>query len=88
MPFNKYKIKLVDDNGKSVGYQCELCGKKIYCDIPRNMQTASSAMTNHIKSKHPKEYEEYMGHPPIWRYKNWKTGLDGKYMRKTEEDLL
>lgn len=58
MPFHIYKIKI------DGGYKCALCGKEVLCDFE---PTASSAMTNHIKSKHPKEYEEATGHPPIWR---------------------
>lgn len=69
MPFDKYKIKLVDEDGCFLGYECELCGKQITVVNPRHAFTASSAMTNHIKSKHPKEYEEHFGHPPIWRHK-------------------
>jgi len=52
---------------------------------PRHAQTASSALTNHIKSRHPKEYEAKMGHPPIWRYKDWVCGLDGKWRKKPQE---
>lgn len=81
MPFDKFKIKIVDEDGRSLGYRCELCGFEVYVVDGRLMMTASSAMTNHIKSKHPKEYEEVVGHPPIWRYKNWKQGTDWKWRR-------
>ena len=80
MPFDKYKIKLVDSDGSFLGYKCELCGEEITVVHGRYAQTASSAMTNHIKSKHPKEYEEHAGHPPIWRYDDWRQEYnDGKW---------
>lgn len=81
MPFDKYKIRLVDEDGYMLGYKCELCGFEVNIIDGRLAMTASSAMTNHIKSKHPKEYEEVMGHPPIWRYKNWRQGLDWKWRK-------
>ena len=71
MPFDKYKIRLVNEHGDFLGYRCELCGFEVHVTDGRYAQTASSAMTNHIKSAHAKEYEEHFGHPPIWRYKNW-----------------
>ena len=81
MPFDKYKIKLVDEDGAFLGYECELCGEVITVAHGRLAQTASSAMTNHIKSKHAKEYEEHMGHPPIWRYKDWHQEYnEGKWV--------
>jgi len=81
MPFDKYKIKLVDGDGSFLGYKCELCGKEIIAMSGRHGPTASSAMTNHIKSKHPKEYEENFGHPPIWRYKDWEhKHIEGKWV--------
>jgi len=85
LPFDYYKIKLVDVLGRFLGYRCELCGWEIYVEDPRHAKTASSALTNHIKARHPKEYEKVMGHPPIWRYKDWELGLDGKWRKKSEE---
>ena len=76
MPFDKFKIKIVDEDGGFLGYKCELCGKEIYVMSPYHAMTASSAMTNHIKAKHPKEYTENWSHPPIWRYKNWKEVME------------
>ena len=59
MPFDKYKIKLIDGIGSFLGYRCELSGFEVTVVGGGWLaQTASSAMTNHIKSKHPKEYEE------------------------------
>jgi len=70
MPLNKFKIRLVNPDGSFLGYKCELCGFEVTVIDGRHAQTASSAMTNHIKSKHPKEYEQVMGHPPIWGSKD------------------
>ena len=87
MPFDKSKIKIVDEDGYSLGYKCEFCGAEVRVIHGRQMETASSAMTNHIKSKHPKEYEEYIGHPPIWRYRDWKNVyVNGKWKWKKKED--
>ncbi len=87
MPFDKYKIRLLDSDGAFLGYECELCGFQVKVIHGIYAQTASSALTNHIKSKHPKEYEEVMGHPPIWRFENWEYIIeDGewKWQRKHE----
>jgi len=88
MPFDYFKIRINGADGLFLGYKCALCGWEVHVLDPRHAQTASSAMTNHIKSKHPKEYEEKMGHPPIWRYKNWKFDYQkNTWRRKTEEGL-
>ena len=85
MPFDDFKIKLVDEEGRFLGYRCELCGFEVIIDNPRHAMTASSALTNHIKSRHPKEYEEKMGHPPIWRYSEWKFDYNKFAWKKKEE---
>ena len=89
MPFDKYKIRLVNEDGDFLGYRCELCGFEVHVMGGGWLaMTASSAMTNHIKSKHAKEYEEHFGHPPIWRYDKWKNMYDsetGKWIWRRKE---
>lgn len=77
MPLDKWKSRLIDGNGNFRGVKCDLCGFEIHVMAGGWLaMTAYSGMTSHIKSKHPKEYESWAGHPPIWRYKDWEEVME------------
>jgi len=61
VPLDAYKIKIVDSEGHTVGYECEICGKRYIIKGFGGSSVAgcSSALTRHIKRDHPKEYEEW-----------------------------
>jgi len=65
---HNYKKRIVDEKGQTIGYECTICGFRVTGSNPRNARVYSSAITNHIKSKHPVSYILMAGHAPVWRW--------------------